>query len=240
MTARPAAEDTSARRACPGCAAPMDRANFARRPFGTLELDFCFACRAIWFDAYESAQLTPGATLDLFRLIHERGAETARPTPELAHCPVCRARLVPTHDLQRTNRFTYHRCPTCHGRFTSFFQFLREKQFVRSLSPPEIERLRATVRQVRCSSCGAPIDVARDASCAYCHAPLAVLDADAMKRTVAELSEQERNRTTVDPAAAIDALIAGRRVESRLGRIERSGMEGVDLLNEAIGLFLAL
>jgi hypothetical protein len=32
----------------------------------------------------------------------------------------------------------------------------RAKNFVRSLTPPEIMQLRASVSQVRCSSCGAP------------------------------------------------------------------------------------
>src|SRR5262249_53837905 len=140
------------RRSCPSCVATMERASFPGRVTGKVELDLCFACRALWFDAYESAQLTPGAVLDLFRVIHERGAESARPLADAMRCPACHDRLALTHDIQRTNHFTYHRCPTCHGRFTTFFQFLREKQFVRSLSAPEIERLRATVTQVRCSS----------------------------------------------------------------------------------------
>jgi hypothetical protein len=29
------------------------------------------ACQAIWFDQYESAQLTPSAVIDLFRRIHD-------------------------------------------------------------------------------------------------------------------------------------------------------------------------
>ena len=215
----------------------MERADFDARGFGKVVLDFCFACRGIWFDQYESAQLTPGAVLELFRMIHERGAEIARPLGEPAHCPVCHGRLALTHDIQRTNRFTYHRCAAGHGRFTTYFQFLREKQFVRSLSAPEVERLRATLTQVRCSSCGAPIDIARDAACSYCHTPLAVLDADAVRRTLAELGEQERRRTTVDPAAAVDALLAGQRVDHWLSRIERSSGLGVDLLTEAIVLF---
>ena len=57
----------------------MRREAFARKPVGTLDLDLCFGCRAIWFDAHESTQLTPGAVIALFRMIHEQGAPAARP-----------------------------------------------------------------------------------------------------------------------------------------------------------------
>ena len=51
--------------ACPSCSVPMLRRAFERKPFGALDLDLCFACHAIWFDRYESAQLTPGAVIEL-------------------------------------------------------------------------------------------------------------------------------------------------------------------------------
>jgi hypothetical protein len=38
----------------------------------------------------------------------------------------------------KAGRFSYWRCPDEHGRLTPFFQFLREKQFVRSLTPAEL------------------------------------------------------------------------------------------------------
>jgi len=222
--------------ACPGCAAPMRRQLFARRPEGDVALDTCFDCQAIWFDDFESSQLTPGATIELFRLINERGAHVAKPVPESAACPRCRGRLILTHDLQRTNRFVYYRCPQRHGRFTSFFQFLREKHFVRSLTPVEVRKLRASFKQVRCSSCGGAVNVERDAACSYCRAPLAILDADAVQRTLDELSEKERSRPAPDPAAAIDAILAGRRTEHRLSRLESGRMdEGVDLVREVLG-----
>ena len=226
--------------ACPGCGAAMRRQVFARRPEGTVPLDVCFECQALWFDHFESSQLTPGATIELFRLIHDRGAPTARPVPETAACPVCRLRLRLTHDMQRNNRFVYHGCPGRHGRFITFFQFLREKHFVRSLTNAEIRRLSATVKQVRCSSCGAPVNVERDAACGYCHAPLAILDADAVQRTLDELSERERNRPAPDPVAAIDAILAGRQYDRKLARLERGGFDdSVDLVREVLG-FLAM
>lgn len=218
----------------------MLRRAFARRPLGTVDLDICFGCQSIWFDHYEATQLTPGATVELFRLIDERAAATARPIPSSARCPVCRKTLVFTHDIQRTNRFAYYKCPDWHGRFITFFHFLREKQFVRSLSGAEIERLRATTRQVRCSSCGAPVNIEKEAACGHCRAPLSILDAGAVERTLRELSEQERHsRRPPDPAAAIDALIAGRRTEERLRRYDE-GTGGVDLLRDALHVLARL
>jgi hypothetical protein len=121
-------------------------------------------------------------------------------------CPRCRAGLLLTHDIQRTNRIVYHRCPDGHGRFTTFFQFLREKSFVRDLSKIEIDKLKATVAQVRCSSCGAPIDLARDAACSYCHAPISILDPDAVNKALAELTSQAAARHAIDPARIAEAL----------------------------------
>ena len=56
--------------------------------------------------------------------------------------------LVHTGDLQRTTRFFYERCPQNHGRLITFFQFLREKNFVRDLSLKEMEELKQT--QYKC------------------------------------------------------------------------------------------
>ena len=218
----------------------MHRQVFARRPHGTLELDLCFECHCMWLDQYEASQLTPGAVLQLFRMIHERGTEQARPVAANAKCPVCRGDLLHTHDFQGSNRITYHRCPQWHGRLTTFFQFLREKHFVRNLTPAEIEGLRVTMKQVRCSSCGGAIDIARDAACGYCRAPLAILDADAVERTLRQLSEQERRSQVVDPAAAIDALLAGKRIEQRLARIESGATSpAFDLVHEALHRLMA-
>ncbi|HXN15118.1 MAG TPA: hypothetical protein VN878_01995, partial [Usitatibacter sp.] len=115
----------------------MRQQSFARKPMGEVVLDLCFTCQAIWFDQYESAQLTPGAILELFRTIHAHRDGPPRPVADTARCVVCRARLKLTQDMERTNHFTYYRCPEGHGRFTTFFQFLREKNFVRSLTLPE-------------------------------------------------------------------------------------------------------
>ena len=217
----------------------MQKRRFARKPLGHVDLDLCWACHGIWFDQYESAALTPGAVLELFHEIHDHRERPPRPIGDASRCPQCRGRLKLTHDIQRTNRIAYYRCAEGHGRFTTFFQFLREKNFVRSLSVGEIAQLRAKVAQVRCSSCGAPVALERDAQCGYCRAPVSILDADAVGKTIAELSAAEQRRQHVDPGAAMDAVLAGQRFERRLARIEgRPGTLdlGIDLVSEALDL----
>jgi hypothetical protein len=231
-------------RACPSCSSPMQRQSFARKPMGSVDLDLCFGCQAIWFDQHESAQLTPGAVLDLFRTIHEHSGAPARPLADRMRCLVCNGALKLTHDIQRTNRISYYRCAESHGRFTTFFQFLREKNFVRSLTIGEIEQLKVHVSQVRCSNCGGPVNVERDAACSYCRSPISILDADAVSRTLAELSEQEQRRKHVDPHAAVDALLAGQRVRRNVSQAEMPAYAvsmplGVDLVFAAIDFLMS-
>jgi hypothetical protein len=225
----------------------MRREVYARKFEGRVELDICYACHAIWFDQHESAQLTPGAVLQLFQALHEKRGLTPRPLAERCRCPSCRCALTLTFDIQRSNRISYYRCGEGHGRFTTFVQFLREKNFVRSLTLAEIEKLKAVVAQVRCSSCGAPVNVERDAQCTYCRAPLAILDADAVNRTIAELAAQEPRRRAPDPAAAVGALLAGERYPREHGtrhfRFERDAPQWdtgplVDLVGEALDFLM--
>ena len=189
----------------------MEKRTFGRHPVGDVIIDVCWDCHALWFDQYESSALSPRAVMELFRLIHEHRDQPARPLADAMACPHCRSKLSHTQDIQRTNRITYHRCTNGHGRLTTFFQFLREKQFVRSLSKLEIDSLRATVKQVRCSSCGASVDLARDSACSYCRSPISVLDAAAVDKTLAALADADRKRTTPNAeemAAAFESLVA--------------------------------
>lgn len=220
----------------------MERRAFSRKSQGGVDLDLCFACHAIWFDQYESAQLTPGAVLDLFRQIHEHNDQPPRPLGETLRCPACRERLLLTQDIQRTNRISYYRCAAAHGRLTTFFQFLREKQFVRSLTAPEVAQLKAHVAQVRCSGCGAPVDLERDAQCGYCRSPISILDADAVKRTIAELGLAERMRKPPDPVKIVDGMLAGRRFDSHAATpagwaVASEGL--VDLVGEALDFLMS-
>jgi Zn-finger nucleic acid-binding protein len=225
----------------------MEKLVLQRSTLGELILDICWDCHAIWFDQFESTSLAPKSVIELFRLIHEHRDKAARPLADSMRCPVCPARLVLTQDLQKTNRISYHRCPEGHGRLTTFFQFLREKQFVRTLSPVEIERLKATVKQVRCSGCGAPVDLGKDPACGYCRSPVSILDAEAVQKALAGLSETDRRRTRPEPqeiSAAFDALVATHRrpAAGSLWTRDLSPMQSsagiVDLLAEGITEFL--
>ncbi len=117
----------------------------------------------------------------MFRLIGER---VARPAPEdrdLAKCPRCGAQLRRTQDMQRATRFEYFRCPNDHGRLITFFDFLKEKDFVKPLTPHQIAELRRNVESINCSNCGAPVDsrrrgptaviAARRCRCSTCSTP---------------------------------------------------------------------
>jgi hypothetical protein len=89
-----------------------------------------------------------------------------------------------TNDRVRNTRFVYQACRHGHGRFTTFYNFLSEKQFVRELTPAERNKLCATVKQIKCSGCGAPVDLTKSDACEYCRAPVSVFDRDAAKKAI--------------------------------------------------------
>ena len=222
----------------------MERRPFGRQTQGEVILDICWDCHAIWFDQYESAQLSPRSVIELFGLIHEHPGGSARPLADLMTCPHCKAKLAHTQDIQRTNRLSYYRCPAGHGRLTTFFQFLREKQFVRSLSKLEIDGLRASVKQVRCSGCGAIVDLARDSACSFCRSPISVLDSAAVRKTLESLTEADRKRTHpngAEVARAFESLLETHKKASRgnLWTRDLSPMQTtpavIDLVVEGIG-----
>nr|AQQ75044.1 hypothetical protein [uncultured bacterium] len=168
-------------------------------------IDICHACQSFWFDARESATLTPGSTLKLFRLIGEKISRPERSNADVAHCPRCRTRLRPVHDFQRTTRFQYLSCPHGHGRLTTFFDFLREKDFIRPLTPRQIEELRRNVGSVNCANCGAPVDLTSGAACAHCGTPLSMLDLQQAEKLVAQLQKADQQaRQPIDPALPLE------------------------------------
>jgi TFIIB-like protein len=186
---------------CPGCGAPMPRVHVEGKLDRLLDVDYCAACRVIWFDRLEDLQLSAPATLTLFEIVVK--PQTPPVPVDLSHplpCPVCRARLVLTHDMQRATKFRYWRCPAEHGRLISFVDFLRAKDFVRPLTPAEINRLRQTVVSVHCDNCGAPIDLVRDTLCGHCGSPISVLDPTQTARTIAQLQQQSASKPfEIDP-----------------------------------------
>lgn len=226
---------------CPNCAEPMERHRFDRHLSGAVALDLCFPCHVIWFDQAESLQLAPGGVIELFQAIHRHGNPGRRPLEARLGCPRCRVRLQHTNDFSKSGTFVYYRCPNGHGRLTPFFQFLREKRFVRSLNPAEIARVRAEIRQVQCSGCGAPIDLERGARCGHCGAPVAVLDAEAVEKAVRMYSSAAA-KAAPDPDAVARAFRAmngrDRGAGARPEWLERFGgaRSGADLLDGCIDL----
>lgn len=168
--------------------------------YGTrLAVDLCRLCQGFWFDTREDLQLAPAAILQLFEIIHDaKGPRT--PLPARLPCPRCGLRLLLTDDRQRATRFRYWRCAREHGRYIAFVDFLREKDFVRELTPPQLAELRAQVRSVSCSSCGAPIDLARDTVCSHCHTPLAMLDLAQVGHVVDQLRQSAERAAHPDPS----------------------------------------
>jgi hypothetical protein len=213
----------------------MRSLDLARDPLAPLTLDACDNCQALWLDATESQQLTPGALIEVFRAIGTSHPEARAAFPALLPCPRCTTPLSLTRDVKQTTRFTYYRCRYGHGRFTPYAQFLREKNFIRPLDASEVTRLRASVTTVRCVSCGGPVVLDRAAVCPYCGAPIMLLDPDAVGKALAQLDSAEARRTEERPLTG-DGVIAIANVERELARNRREfeGEFGIDLI--AVGL----
>jgi hypothetical protein len=187
----------------------MQSQEFERHDVGTIRVDLCFSCAGIWFDHLASVQLAPGSVIGLFKEIYAHKDDARRARESRLQCPRCKDALVQSFDLSKSGRFSYFRCPDGDGRFTPFFQFLREKQFVRTLNPAELQRVRTQVRQITCSECGAPIDLEHESECKYCHAPVSFLDPDAVEKAIKTWSAaEERRHLAPTPAALGDAMLA--------------------------------
>ena len=199
-----------------------------------IEIDLCDPCQVVWFDARENLQLTPGATLAMFRVIGEHVARPALQDRDIARCPRCNAQLRRTQDLQRNTRFEYFRCPNNHGRLTTFFDFLKEKDFVRPLTPQQIAELRRNVQTINCSNCGAPIDLAKRSDCGHCGSPLSMLDTQQAERLIAQLREADRTDKVVDPALPLALERARRQTESVFEGLQDRG--GWDVEIGSLGL----
>ncbi|MDS4049126.1 zf-TFIIB domain-containing protein [Accumulibacter sp.] len=198
-------------RPCPSCQAPMAAHAFKRQLNGEVSLDLCFGCQGIWFDEFESAQLAPAGVLELFRLLHEHHADPRQPWRRVLRCPRCRESLLSCLDSTRTGRFAYSRCPQRHGRYSSFSAFMVEKGFVRQLNGAEVADLARKVQTIRCSGCGAPVDIRRDQACTHCRSPIVILDPDAVRNALAEFGRKADQQERIDPHALADALIANER-----------------------------
>jgi Zn-finger nucleic acid-binding protein len=197
---------------CPSCSGPATQVTLQRHGGLPLELDLCGGCHAFWFDRHESLQLTPGSTLQLFTMIGDQPAAGRQPLAEVLRCPRCSKRLIPTQDRQRNTTFRYARCPEGHGRFITFFDFLREKNFIKPLTGEELKELRQSVKIVNCSNCGGPVDLAAGSSCAHCGSPLSMLDMKHAGALVEQLRKASEPRP-VDPSLPLQMEQARRQVE---------------------------
>ena len=188
---------------------------------GSVAIDLCTSCQVIWFDQGESLQLSPGGTLKLFRLIGEQAGSRRGTLAEALDCPRCGRRLKATHDRQRNTPFQYRRCEASHGRLITFFDFLREKDFVRPLSREQIDELKRHVQAVNCSNCGAPIDLARGTACLHCGSPLSMLDLKQAGELVEQLRKADQPDHPVDPTLPLEMMRARRDVEAAFATFER-------------------
>ncbi len=201
-------------------------------------IDMCRACHAFWFDRHESLRLAPAATLRLFSLIGEHTA--AKPVfSSRLRCPRCTARLLKTQDRQRSTAFGYWRCDQGHGRFITYFDFLREKNFIRPLSGDQLRELRESVQSVNCSNCGAPVDLNKASDCASCGSPLSMIDVKQAEALMAQLKKASEPQT-IDPALPLELARARREVEAAFatvpGQESWKGNDSADLVGTGLSL----
>ncbi|HUJ40745.1 MAG TPA: zf-TFIIB domain-containing protein [Candidatus Acidoferrales bacterium] len=224
---------------CPSCAQEMRDWGLERRLGGELSVDVCPGCQAFWFDAYESLQLSPGSTLKLMKYIGEHSSAKKRELAAVVRCPRCAVALKLAHDMSGNVRFVYWRCAGCDGHFISFFDFLKEKNFIHPLSPQQVQELREKVQTVSCSHCGGSINLQTDTVCPNCHSAICVLDLRQQKEMLEQLKEAAEPRPA-DPnlplklalakqqaAAAFDGRDAQWWSDARSGDLVQAGLNAV-------------
>ncbi len=216
----------------------MSAQRFARKLGGEVALDLCFSCQGIWFDEYESLQLAPGGVIDLFKLIHEHRDDQRLPLSSPLRCPRCNEQLIQSQDRVKSGLFNYQRCGQ-HGRFITFGQFMIEKGFVRQLSGAEIKELSVRIGVIRCTGCGAPVDIRKESACSHCRAPIAILDAHAVEAALAGYQQAAlKQAAPTDPALLADAILLTERERSRRQRERGSALDADigDLLLDGISM----
>jgi Zn-finger nucleic acid-binding protein len=173
---------------CPNCKVEMTPMALEAHLKAPIAIDVCTDCQAFWFDKYEEIGLTPASVLQMMKLIGDHPVPRKAALSDSLQCPRCSTRLNLTHDMQHSTRFTYWRCDT-HGRFIGFPDFLREKNFIRPLTPEEMEELGQKIQAVHCSSCGGAVDLKAGSVCPHCGSPLSILDMGQFKETLAQLQK---------------------------------------------------
>lgn len=205
---------------CPGCETTEMALEVYEGNYGTqLNIDVCHACNGLWFDGRESMMLSPGATLKLFASMQTRQASARAPLVDRRRCPHCRDPLADVADLARGTRFSYSHCRT-HGRYTTFFQWLREKGLVRAPTPLELQQIRDSVKMVDCSNCGAPIALDHALQCTHCSAPVSIVNTESIQATMHQLHAKEMERTTFKPEKLAEAMMLKHQLQQQYRREE--------------------
>jgi hypothetical protein len=221
---------------CPGCRDAMHELTVEGVLGMKIDVCACLTCRAFWFEPFETLHLTRAATLKLFRVIADQASAPAPAFPTDCFCPVCEARLLLTHDRQRSTAFQYWRCDSGHGRFTAFVDFLREKEFIRPLSPQQITELRQNIQMISCSNCGAPIDLTHETACSHCGAQLSMLDATKLRELATEAArpvalqppvEMRQERSDMSALFASRPASSGAQPEQSLSNLIDLGLRTV-------------
>lgn len=208
----------------------------------TVAIDLCDGCNHVWFDAQEDLHLAPGGVLALFEAMGRAATGARRPVGARKPCPRCGTGLLRTHDRIRDTPFEYFRCTEGHGKLMGFAAFLRARHFVRDLSSDEVQTLRAEARAIKCVNCGASIDIAAHATCPYCRAAIAILDADQLTTTLAALEAAETARGTVDPSWPLKAAQVRRETEAAFAALQRGrGLSpDIDLLDASLAVIASI
>jgi hypothetical protein len=204
-----------------------------------IAIDLCHGCNSVWFDEREDLHLAPGAVVRLFEAMSDAVGSARLPMGARKACPRCATGLLRTRDRLRNTPFEYFRCTRGHGRFMTFGAFLRARQFVRDLTAEEVRTLGVEARVIKCVNCGASTDIREHSACEYCRAPIAVLDAGQLSRTLADLAAAEATRAELDPTWPLRAEQARRQTEAAFAALRRG--HGVtpdhDLVESGIRIF---
>ncbi|MFN2444813.1 MAG: zf-TFIIB domain-containing protein [Vicinamibacterales bacterium] len=88
---------------CPACGAAMAEQRLEGQYGRSIDIDLCAACSGLWLDGMENHQLSPRATLALFRSMAAAPAGTI-PLQPRKRCPRCGLRLKDEVGKQRSTR----------------------------------------------------------------------------------------------------------------------------------------
>ena len=204
-----------------------------------IAIDLCHGCNSVWFDEGEDLQLAPGSVVHLFEAMGHAASSARAPMAARKACPRCDVGLLRTRDRLRNTPFEYFRCTQGHGRFMGFGSFLRSRQFVRDLTVDEVRTLSVDARVIKCVNCGANTDIRAHSACEYCHAPIAVLDAAQLSKTLADLTAAETRHAALDPTWPLRAEQARRQTEAVFAQLERGhgATPDLDLVESGLRLF---